>query len=268
MNKIIKSSKLVNKSNPNLLVNQNTEDQDNPLLEQKYLGYFEKQQTLSHVSLWIDEEVKPSSYYRQVLNRIDNMNEGDYLEINLNTYGGDLQGCMSLVHAIRSTAADVHCNIIGVAASAGSIIALSCPSIAVADHATLMAHSAFGGSVGTLGNLVHHTNFMEKHTKAIMQEVYKDFLDEKELEQLFLGREFWFDADEISERIQRKFNKQQEESDEQDYTECMFCADNKECNGGCTEVCEVDPDYNEVVSSFEEAQEAQEKAPKKKSSKK
>lgn len=182
----------------------NTQDYDDFYEPDQFLGYHESQEVISTVIIPLDEAIKPPKYYRHVLARIYDLEEGDNLVFNLSTPGGDLQGIISLIHAMQNTEADVHCHIDTEADSAGSLFALSCPSISVAPWARLMIHVAHGSNGGTLTNSAAYSAFIEGETRKLMTEAYQGFLNEQELADVFKGVELWFNSEQIVERLERK----------------------------------------------------------------
>jgi hypothetical protein len=72
-------------------------------------------------------------------------------------------------------------------------------------------HSAFGGSAGILNNLANHSNFIDQQVRSLMKDTYAGFLTDEELEQVYLGREFWFNAEEIITRLERRFELQKQQ---------------------------------------------------------
>ena len=221
-----------NLNNKTKLHNDDDDDDYNHRSD-KFLGYHEHQQVLSHITVALDEDIMGPKYYRHVLSRISDLDENDSVEFRVDTNGGNLQGIISLIHAIQRTEAHVHCHIDGVAASAGSLLALSCPSVSVAPYATLMIHPAHGFTGGTLSNSAAYSTFVNNETRKLMTDAYSGFLTPDELEDVFKGRELWFCAEEIVERLQRKQEYLQSLQDEQecsndcdDCTGCKVCQDN------------------------------------------
>jgi ATP-dependent protease ClpP protease subunit len=204
--------------------NEEEESDEQP---ENFLGFFEVSQSFSQVKVFLDETVREPKYYRQVLTRLDSLNEGDELEFRINTYGGNLDSTLAIVNVIKHTEANVIGYIDGVAASAGSIIALSCPTVQVAPHATMMVHSAFGGSAGILNNLANHSNFIDQQVRSLMKDTYAGFLTDEELEQVYLGREFWFNAEEIITRLERRFELQKQQYEQMLKTEEIQARANK-----------------------------------------
>jgi len=167
-----------------------------------YLPYYESSKVNRCIKVPLDEMIREAKYYRNVLQGIDSLSEGDLVLLNINSYGGHLDGAIAIINAMEMTDADVHCNIEGVAASAASLISLAAPSISVSPYATMMVHSATFGAFGKQSDVISHASFVDKQVKTLMHSVYQDFLTVKELEEVLMGKEMWFDADEIVRRLE------------------------------------------------------------------
>jgi hypothetical protein len=63
-------------------------------------------------------------------------------------------------------------------------------------------HSATFGAFGKQSDVISHASFVDKQVKTLMHSVYQDFLTVKELEEVLMGKEMWFDADEIVRRLE------------------------------------------------------------------
>lgn len=168
----------------------------------QYLPYYESTKTNRCIKVPLDENIKEAKYYRTVLQGIESLGEGDVVVLSINSYGGQLDGAIAIINAIENTDADVHASIEGVAASAASLIALAAPSISVSPYATMMVHSATFGAFGKQSDVISHASFVDKQVRNLMGSVYKDFLTDKELEEVIMGRELWFDAEEIVRRLE------------------------------------------------------------------
>ena len=194
-----------NDLNP-VYIKMDDEDDDifNPLLASQHLPYFQSTQTLRCIKAYIDEEVKSAKYYRNLIQTIDTLGQDDSVYISINTYGGHLDGAIALINAMQNTDANVHCHIDGVAASAGSLIALASPSVSVSPYASMMIHAASFGAYGKQSDVISHASFVDKQVKGLMNDIYKDFLTDKEITEIIMGKEMWFNAEEIIERLERR----------------------------------------------------------------
>lgn len=206
--KYIKSKYITNP----VLARNDDEDEDgevNIRSNSQYLPYFESTKTNRCIKVFLDENIREAKYYRTVLQGIDSLGEGDLVLLNINSYGGQLDGAIAIINAIENTDADVHASIEGVAASAASLIALASPSISVSPYATMMVHAATFGAFGKQSDVISHASFVDKQVRNLMGSVYKDFLTDKELEEVIMGKELWFDAEEIVRRLELRAELQE-----------------------------------------------------------
>jgi ATP-dependent protease ClpP protease subunit len=195
-----------NYKNFKIKVARNDDDDDegevNIRSNPQYLPYFESTKTNRCIKIPLDENIREAKYYRTVLQGIESLGEGDVVLMKINSYGGQLDGAIAIINAIENTDADVHAEIDGVAASAASLIALASPSISVSPYATMMVHSATFGAFGKQSDVISHASFVDKQVRVLMHSVYRDFLTDKELEEVIMGKEMWFDAEEIVRRLE------------------------------------------------------------------
>lgn len=189
---------------PSNKLDDEDDDSNNSVLTNQYLPYFQSTQINRCIKAFIDENVKEAKYYRNLIQTIDSLGQDDYVHLSINTYGGHLDGAIAIINAVQNTDANVHCHIDGIAASAGSLIALASPSVSVSPYASMMIHAATFGAYGKQSDVISHASFVDKQVKGLMHDVYKDFLTDKELAEVIMGKEMWFNSDEIVERLQRR----------------------------------------------------------------
>ncbi len=190
-----------------LINKMDDEDDDliitNPMANM-HLPYYQSTQVNRCIKAYIDETVKEAKYYRQLIQVIDTLGEGDIVQLSINTYGGHLDGAIALINAMQNTDATVHSTIDGVAASAGSLIALASPSVSVSPYASMMIHAATFGAYGKQSDVISHASFVDKQVKDLMHNIYKDFLTADELSEVLMGKEMWFNSEEIIQRLERR----------------------------------------------------------------
>ena len=180
---------------------RNEDEDDFPFMKQEFLGFYEEKYSLSKITLYLDEEIREPSYYRQALYRIHNLSENDEVDIIINTNGGRIDSAISIINAIRYTPAKVTGILDNKAHSAGGLILLSCPNIYVAEGSTMMCHMYSTGLVDKGGALISNLSFNDEQIKTLMSQTYLGFLTPKELGLLFNDKDFWFSATEIQERL-------------------------------------------------------------------
>lgn len=198
----------------------NLQESPNPFfLEKQEQGWEEQQQVYTQVKVVLNSSIQEPEHYTALINRIDNLGEGDALILQLDNIGGNVDGCLALVDAIENTPADVIAVLSGRVYSAASIIALRCPQIQVGPYARMMIHSWSGGNFGKHNEVVADYEFNQKFLKSFFYDTYKYFLTDKEIEEVLNGRDVWLDGDAIQERLERKnellqkeYKKQQQEA--------------------------------------------------------
>jgi len=185
-------------------INLSDDDDEDKELQHIHLPMYESTATSRCIKIYLDENIKQPSYYRNMVHALDNLTEDDMMHISINSYGGQLDSAIAIIGAMQRTDAHVHCSIDGMAASAASLIALASPSLSIAPMASMMIHAATFGTFGTQSSVVSHASFIDKKVKDIMQEIYKDFLSQKELDEVFMGAEIWLSSDQIFERLEKR----------------------------------------------------------------
>lgn len=159
----------------------------------------------------LDEDIKEPSYYRNLIEVLNNATEQDLVVLNINSGGGHLDSAISIIDALRNTRANTLAWISGSAYSAAGIIALSCQNVEVGEFATLMCHNSQYGLGGYTTDIKDRAVFEHKMISKIMHSVYRHFLSVDEVEAVLSNKTIWMDADEIVERFTKMQEKLHEE---------------------------------------------------------
>lgn len=175
------------------------------------LGYSLSSITHNKFEFNLDEDIKEPSYYRSLIEVLNNATEQDLVVLNINSGGGQLDSAISIIDALRNTRANTLAWISGSAYSAAGIIALSCQNLEVGEFATFMAHNSQYGLGGYTTDIKDRAVFEHKMISKIMHSVYKHFLTLDEVEAVLANKTIWMDADEIIERFTKMQEKLQEE---------------------------------------------------------
>lgn len=167
--------------------------------QNEYISVNER--TARHFDVFLDSNIEEPSEYRELLSVLFNATDDDTVNIFINSNGGHLDTALAIVEGLKSTSAHVTAVIIGACHSAASIISLHCHEIAILDSAYMMVHTASYGTAGNTGNVKAHTEFTTKQVEKLLNDTYEGFLSSAELNQVKIGAELWFDADEIRARM-------------------------------------------------------------------
>lgn len=149
----------------------------------------------------IEEEV---DRYIEMINTLKTAEAHDQIYIYLNTPGGSVATTIQIVSAISQSPAHVTTVIEGEVCSAGTLIFLAGHDYIVNDHCTMMIHNYSHGPVGKGGEVKSQVDYSERYFKKLAEHFYEDFLTPEEIRAVCDDRDFWFDSEEIMERLERK----------------------------------------------------------------
>lgn len=211
-----------------------------------------KEQTYRHITIPLDGPIDGDiSLYRQCIEELKDANQGDYAEIVINTDGGSLQTALAMITAIEQSEAEVVADIEGMAASAGSLVALHCQGLKLNPYSTMFIHAESFMAGGKRNEVKSQVEFSLKWVEKIIRDTYKHFLTEQEIEQVLDGRDLYFDAKQIKQRFEHRIKMLEEEAqseDESSEEEVCEC-----CCGECCEECgnEDPPDWLDSGSDYD-----------------
>ena len=151
----------------------------------------------------LDEEITVPSYYRNLIEVLNNATEQDLVVLNINSDGGMLDSAISIIDALRNTRATTLAWISGSAYSAASLIALSCQNIEVGEFASMMCHNSQYGTGGYTTDIKDRALFEHKMTSKIMNSVYRHFLSQEEIDAILANKTIWLHSEEIVERVEK-----------------------------------------------------------------
>ena len=160
---------------------------------------------VSHV--YITEPIDEPSYYNELCYLLDNATEQDTINIHINTPGGIIDSAVMIINSIKNSKANVVGHLAGTVASAGTMIALSCNSLKVANHTTFMIHNYSGGLRGKGHELKAQQAFVDASLEAFFKDVYGNFLSPKEIREVIDGKDMWINSEEVLARFNGTFLK-------------------------------------------------------------
>lgn len=145
---------------------------------------------------WLEwEHTSPSS----VAAAIDEAN-GEPLEVLINSPGGDVYAGSEIYTMLHEYEGDVTVKIVGVAASAASVIAMAGKHVAISPTAQIMIHNVSSVVGGDYRDHAHEVNVLKGWNKSIANAyVLKTGLEESELLSM-MNRETWLTAQEAKEK--------------------------------------------------------------------
>lgn len=152
-------------------------------------------------TVFFDEPIGDPSQYRDLIHAIYNAAEHDQFVFVINSIGGQLSSALAIVEAMKQSAAEISCVLVGECHSAASIIMLNCQQIFVTESAWALIHTASYGNEGNSHQMKTHVDFFTKQIKDLLRKTYDGFLTPEEFEDVHKGVELLFDHKEITRRL-------------------------------------------------------------------
>ena len=155
-------------------------------------------------TVYLTDVIEAPSLYNELCYKLDNASPAEEFFIYINTPGGILDAAIMLVSSIKNTAANTTAKLSGTVASAGTIIALACKNVEVADHTAFMIHNYSGGLFGKGHELKAHQEFVDANLNKSFSSFYEGFLTPAEIKRVIDGKDYWMNKDEVLSRLDRK----------------------------------------------------------------
>lgn len=157
------------------------------------------------VDVYLDEPITELVYYRNMIHYLYNMQEHDVIRIWLDGPGGQLDTALAIISAMNESKGKVFCIVSGRAYSAHSMIALNAPHLILGENARFMLHTATYGSMGKQQEMEAKIESTSKQLEKIINDTYLGFLSEEEIEMMKIGKDYYFDGEELEQRVENRF---------------------------------------------------------------
>lgn len=169
----------------------------------------------NHTTVYLTDSIAEPNYYNELCYKLKSASQAEVFTLIINTPGGIIDSALMIIDAIKNSKAKVIAQISGTVASAGTIITLACDEVIVADHTTFMIHNySSSGGHGKGHELKAMQEFVDKNLNASFRVFYKNFLTEKEIENVIDGKDLWMDKYEVDARLKGTFHKADSETGE------------------------------------------------------
>lgn len=166
-------------------------------------------------SFYLSGNIEDPSEYIAWFELMRNAGEHDVIQININSYGGDLFTAIQFMRAIADTQAHVICSVEGACMSAATMIFLCADTFEVSEHSMFMFHNYSSATFGKGGEMFDNIIHERKWSEHLLNRVYDGFLNKEEIASLLHNKDIWMDGEEVLKRLnerQKKFEKQAKEN--------------------------------------------------------
>jgi ATP-dependent Clp protease protease subunit len=139
---------------------------------------------------WLEYE---ASCPKDVITKLRESNMDD-VEININSGGGNVHAGMEIYTALKEHKGRVTCKIVGLAASAASVIAMAAEKIKISPVSQIMIHKASVSASGNHNAMDHISEILQSYDQGIANAyMLKTGMDKKAILEL-MDKETYFSA--------------------------------------------------------------------------
>jgi ATP-dependent protease ClpP protease subunit len=166
----------------------------------------------------IVRDIEEPHLYVELIALLEACKPQDNVILNLATPGGYLSTALLIRDALKFTEASTVAYIAAEVASAGTMIALSCDNLEVADDASMMIHYYSQGVYGKGNELKARADFEARSMPKLFKKVYKTFLTKKETKDIIADKDLYLNKKEILRRwklVQEKAEEKQAKAQEE-----------------------------------------------------
>jgi len=168
--------------------------------DEKDFRIFEEQISTKEYNIYLHNDVDHTESYLEIYEILRKANKGDIINLYMNSYGGYLDTAVTFTRFMDSCKGKIIGHL-DVACSAMGMIALHCDEIILGNNSYFQAHNFKGGSGGSGREMRDKQKFDDRYFPNLVENVYKGFLTDKELEELPDDANIWLTADELVPRL-------------------------------------------------------------------
>ena len=161
-----------------------------------------KEMTSTLYEYYLVDNIGEASDYIELCDVLRSASPNDEVLIRINSGGGSLATANMIVNAIRESQAHVHGFIESTCASAATLVYLACHSYSLSEDADMMVHTSSSMYGGKEHEQHSYVTFSRKKIHKMVRDRYAGFLTEKEIENVLNGQDYYFDSEDVAERLE------------------------------------------------------------------
>jgi ATP-dependent protease ClpP protease subunit len=170
---------------------------------QKNKTIFSGKSLVQQHDLYLTGEIKSAEHYTDWFELLRSAGKSDIIKIHINCYGGDLFTAIQLMRCMTESDGNLVTSVEGACMSAATMIFLASESFEVSEHSAFMFHNYSGISIGKGGEMFEQISFEKKWFNKLVNNIYKDFLTDAEINDIEHGKDLWLDGDEVVVRLKK-----------------------------------------------------------------
>lgn len=194
----------------------NDDDTQEPNAEKAAVPFHCDQSISRSFKFFLTDAIGEPDKYNHMCHVLRTATENDQVFIHLNSPGGRLDSTAQIIAAMRESEATVTTVADGTVASAATLIFLAADAFVVQPYCMFMIHTFSTATYGKGHEVNAHIEADSKWFYSMAQQLYDHFLTKREIARMVKGEDFWFIADEVNDRIQRRVEYLREQNEELD----------------------------------------------------
>lgn len=156
---------------------------------------------------YLSGDVEGSEEYIEWFDIIRSASQNDVIKIYINSPGGDLFTAIQFMRVLTETDAQVVISVEGACMSAATLIFMCGHQYEISPHSVFMFHNYSSGMAGKGGEMFDRMAHERIWSEKLFQDVYADFLNEREIKSILDNKDLWMDSDEVIKRLKKKIKK-------------------------------------------------------------
>lgn len=168
------------------------------------------------IVLYIYDEIGPEVDYVDFVHALRYAPEGQDITIHINSPGGNLNSCLSIVNAMDASAANITTVVDGEAASAAAMIWLAGHQKMIASrHTLVMLHGAsVGYNPSKTSDITNSTRATDRIVEALLDDLSEGILTDEERADIRKGVDIYLTGGDIVERLLIEADEEVAESEQ------------------------------------------------------
>ena len=147
-------------------------------------------------------EITEVDDYFDLIDALNYASPDDEFIIRIHSGGGLLGTADVIINAIQNTQARVHGHIESLCGSAATIIFLNCHSYSISPRSEFFVHTASSATIGKEHENYASIMFDRKRVHKMVRDAYEGLLTDQEIDNVLKGQDYYFDAEELGERLE------------------------------------------------------------------
>lgn len=183
----------------------NTEDDDGDLeniINGNDNDIFYNEQPIAHLrEYWFYDDIGEPKKYLNLIRKLISADANDQFDLHFCCDGGRMDSMQTIISAIRRCRGRVVGHLDSHAASAGSLIFLSCDNWNLTKESYLMFHDFSGGLFGKGNEMTSQLTHYVKNFEVAMNQICYPFFNKAEIKDICGGKDRWVSDEELQKRL-------------------------------------------------------------------